>query len=247
MPTLGGDIPLTADENYGISAFGYTQDMSGLEFPIPQQHVVSLVPDETFFPDQASAANSSLRDLTEGQDWFLRRIVGKVWVGCSQTSPTQVRAMGVSPGWPSFLCGAAFFVARAKDDDPETPDLEVREYDPLGAENIRQPWIWRRTWLLTDFGIQDVAGTPHFSLWPSSNMLNTGGGVLDGPHLDAKTARRIRREERLWFTTSVVPFNYFVDDGNGANVSGTAQQAITWNLDYRILGQLRKSKNASAF
>lgn len=238
MPTLGGTIDI-GDSGRGTTVFGFplpvnsdTADRSTL--------VTSLVPDETFFPDETTAASNTLRDFTEGQDWFLKRIVGKVWVGVSQSSPVVTPAVS----WISCVIGCAFFVARAKDDDPESPDLEEKEYDPLDSQNVRQPWIWRRTWLLTDFGVAPAAGLPQYRIWPSSNMLNTGGGVLDGPHLDAKTARRIRREERLWFVASTFGFNHFVDEGG--TVSGS-QMVCTVNVDYRILGQMRKSNNRSTF
>lgn len=238
MPTLGGII--TAGESaYGVTHFGYLQNVDS-NSTVFNSHVESLVPDETVFPDQGQAANTvTLRDFVEGQDWFLKRIVGKLAIACC----TRSTATDGDTSWPNVLVGAGFFVAKAEDNNPEQPDLEVQEYDPLGSENVRQPWIWRRTYVLTDSNITTPGGNPtRYPVFTTNNLLLASG--LDGPHIDAKTARRIRREERLWFVTTMTPFHYASD--SGGSVSASTMQ-VSVNLDYRILGAMRRSTNRSTF
>lgn len=236
MPTLGGIV------EHGESAKGNTA--FGFEIPINNDstvaniNVISLVPDETFLPDQANASSQTLRDFTEGQDWFLKRVVGKCWVAASQ-GPAAVNQI---TSWAHVAVACALFVARAQDDNAELPDLTVDEYDPWNSQNVRQPWIWRRSWVLSDNEVTNTGNTHYPWDFMNSNLIVSSS--LDGPHIDAKTARRIRREERLWFVASCVPFTNFLDDG-GAVSNSTLKVSV--NLDYRILGAMRKSNNRSTF
>lgn len=59
--------------------------------------------------------------------------------------------------------------------------------------------------------------------WPRST--SDYGSVYDGPHIDQKTARRISKEERLFFILSGV------NVGNAATTAG----AVRLVLDYRLL------------
>jgi len=237
MPTLGG-VSTSGDTSRGTAAFGQIIDVDS-DTAVRNGFVTSLVPDETFQPDAAQTEQVSLRDFTEGQDWFLKRIVGKVWVGVAQSIPSVQDQVS----WRNCWVTAAFFVAKAKDTNPEVPDLDFDEYDPQESQNVRQPWIWRRSWLLTDFGV--TPNTHRQYSYPSSNTLNTGSGQMDGPHVDAKTARRIRREERLWFVAAAYGFSGAVLDFGG--VVSDSQLQIAVNVDYRILGQMRRSTNRSTF
>lgn len=235
MPTLGGTIQAWNQGNYGSSFFGSSVFVPDNPAIVPTIYVTPIVPDETFFPDQTAAAGSTLRDFTEGQDWFLKRLVGKLAVSIEQSSPGE----GGST-YPTIMFGAAFFVARADDNNPNFPDLQGQEYDPLGSQNIRQPWIWRRTWILSN----QAAPVPGSGLppWPTNNEVF--GSALDGPHIDAKTARRIRREERLWFCANAYGGVQFPGDENiGVSFGGKAY----FTLDYRVLGAMRRSNNRSTF
>lgn len=232
MPTLGS-TKAGEGEAWGSTAFGFRVNMPQKNYVFATPFVISLVPDETRQPDQAQTDQVSLRDFTEGQDWFLKRLVGKC------TIRTFKSTAGTT--WRNAMIAAAFFVAKAQDDDQEQPDLQPDEYDPLNSQNVRQPWIWRRTWQLS-------VGSQTFSTFTAAaypNMNQFGPGVLDGPHIDAKTARRIRREERLWFCVNATGY----DDEFGNNVDNgvDGSSGIFGELDYRILGQMRKSTNRSTF
>lgn len=200
--------------------------------------VVPLVPDYTPEEDPAHGTDMTLRDYTEGQDWFLRRLVGKLQLAASCTNTTQTQ----TGTWPAVLVTAGFFVARAKDGDTGI-DLTVPEYDVQAVTNIRQPWLWRRSWTLgvAQVGVDSESTLPQFStLYPNATVEY--GSVADGPHIDAKTMRRVLREQRLWFTVSCM----------GTGLPGTTavdgQQGVVFGtLDVRALGQMRRSKNRSAF
>lgn len=234
MPILGG----LGGEAQGENTTYFGETLVPFGNGNVAQYVTPIVPDETALPDPTLAQSQSLRDLTEGQDWFLKRIVGKLNIACAQSNPNT----GIGTAWPNVICTAAFFVAKATDDDPNELDLNSDDVDPLNAFNTRQPWIWRRSWILSNHG-QQVAGDHNTYLGPTSNW--EFGSALDGPHIDAKTARRIRREERLWFTMSAMGFQEFPGQvGEGVSSELTT---LSWSLDYRILGQMRKSSNRSTF
>lgn len=208
---------------------------------IPSLVITPLVPDYTEQPDPAHGLGMTLADYTQGQDWFLRRIVGKLQIACAanQVGDTQLNA------WPALLVTAGFFVARAQDASPGVVDGQEAEFDPQALDNIRQPWIWRRTWTLGAAQVAASGTEPQWSaVWP--NSTEEFGSMADGGHIDAKTLRRIRREQRLWFAMSCVGTGEF--DANTA-VSGTdeEQPIIYANMDVRVLGAMRRSNNKSTF
>lgn len=187
-----------------------------------------IVPDFTIQPDAGDVTNT-LRDYVEGQDWLLKRIVGKCHVhGVGSSTAGAV---------PSALVTAGFFVARALDADPAQVDLEDDEYNPSARENAQNPWIWRRSWMIGNLA-QPAAVNSANGLW----LQNNGGrsSIQDGPHIDSKVSRRIRREQRLWFAASA----FGVDT---AALSWTASFGIRIALEVRVLGAMRRGKNVSAF
>jgi len=68
--------------------------------------------------------------------------------------------------------------------------------------------------------------------------------MAEGGHIDAKTMRRIRREERLWYCMSVTGADIGAEDVSDAK---TSQPHVAGTMDLRLLGALRKSRNASTF
>jgi len=194
-----------------------------------------------------------------GQEYFLRRIVGKFHA-------YHETAISASDGIPNFanfprgcILGAGIFVARAGDVD-STGGLglpigavnsdELREsYSPLSASTIREPWIWRRTWLLQNPGPRAAvyntswAGTAGFNQtqWPGDYPSATGfyGSALDGPHIDAKTARRVTQDERLWLAVSTTRWPLDLEPANDGAVRGY--------VDYRILASIRRARNRGVF
>lgn len=186
---------------------------------------------------------------TAKTDYFLKRLVGKWWISRNQT---------VANNGPATYVGAGVFIAKANDPDSTLSIQQplgvlqasgvgqtftgsvaesnaVLKYSPLSADNVTEPWIWRRTWILanavTTTASPDVA-------WPRSTAEY--GSVADGPHMDARTARRIRDGERLFAVVALRnwPIN--------TSITITSNQCRCF-LEYRALGQMRKHRQISAF
>lgn len=181
--------------------------------------VIPLVKDE---PLNITATTSSLGDL-EGSAYRLRRIVGKIFV-LAQRTVTQVGAEGFNT-----LVTAGFIVL--KTDEQGVPlATGASAYDVSNLDNIRDPWIWRRTWFVSDPNSVLDSGIGHnFLPGPSTNMEY--GSVADGPHVDAKTARVIGDEERLFMVVTATSA-----DGNNAQLL----KSVGVFFDLRVLGSMRK-------
>lgn len=193
-----------------------------------------IVPDFTAETTFAASGNDfSLRDRVEGQDWLLKRLVGKIFLttGQLQTNTT---------GWDAVRITAGFFVARAEDDQQNQVDLFEEEFNTMAADNVQDPWIWRRSWMLSS----RVTTTPNSGFAGNNTIL--GAGIFDGPHIDSKVARRITREHRLWFVVNAAGFD--VDgDPAGGRAAETENPFISGWLDLRVLGTMRRGKNKSSF
>lgn len=185
----------------------------------PNTDAIPILPDAT--EQVGEAENQSLRDYVEGQDYILKRIVGKFNVVLTQ---------GREANNTDFIVGAGFAVLPVRDDD-NNPALPNPDYDPLQADNSTAPWIWRRTWVLSD-----TVGNPTAPLGAQANWQY--GSVMDGPHIDTKSARRITREQRLFLCVSVANMGPF---------QLTNDVQLVYSYDVRVLGAMRKARNRSTF
>lgn len=177
------------------------------------------------------AAGTTLSDI-ENSGYRLRRIVGDVWVAVNQLAENTP---------PTIFCSAGLMVLRVR---PET-GLPLDSNDHYGvnnAENVMDPWIWERSWLLSNklsTGPIAPIGFQEASLGTANSVL---GGNADGTHIDQKTARVIGPEERLFLILS-------------STVAQTAGQqediivGIQWFWKLRCLASMRVSvgnrRNAS--
>lgn len=182
----------------------------------------------------------SLRDFVEGQEYILKRIVGSLEVF---TESNQSASLPWTPAafWRYVKVSAGFYVARAGDTDQSLPDLTLDETDPSITTNSQDPWIWRRTWILSNpANLETVAtGVEVFDDLYSNRKLSD----LRGPMVDTrKSNRRIRREQRVWFSLAAAGW-----DGVRGSVTGSGQPSILANLDIRIFGKMVRGKNTSAF
>jgi len=199
---------------------------------------IALLPDEPTenFDDETRTLADTL-----GSEYALRRIVGKFICAISTTT-------GEIPS-NTVQVGLGFFVSRVDPDLPGLPigahdagdvvtsasDVSLYEaYNPLALAATRQPWIWRRTWPI------EAAGAVANPTLPPSNVYF--GSVLDGPHIDAKTRRRVQHDERLF---AVIGMEWFPTTAGGEADTGSLQ--IRYSLDLRFFGALRKARNRSAF
>lgn len=204
-----------------------TGDTGSIELPI----VIDGEPDPL-------GAGQTLSDV-ENSGYRLRRIVGKIWVIGGQASFD-----GAGP--PAYIVTAGFMVRRTNpttgaslavlaDNGPPFPSI-----DPGQIENIGDPWIWRRSWLLGDNS--SSAANPASPL-PTRNFGDDyGGGISEGPHVDQKTARIVSSEERLFLDVTATT----LIDGQLAPPSLGALFVAT---DIRVLASMRTStgnrRNAS--
>lgn len=202
-----------------------------------------------------------------GQSYELERIVGKVFLGCG--APQDDNPAAIFP--KVAYCGAGFFVARQADNNvgggPNLPvgaasaGEAVENFSPLAEDTVREPWIWHRTWLLgtgrsiananaqsafTPIGatgaVQATGGNTVALALPTTNV---GLGTWDGPHIDARSGRRVDGDERLWFVFAArTPEPFFALEQPNTVVT----EWIKGILQVRVLGFLRKtSTNRSAF
>lgn len=236
-----------------------SDNLSGRSFSIPVEPdgstnvvITPLTFDKPFEGDELTSAATPLGTVL-GNEYFLKRIVGK----CFASMLTANNLNGDPSTVESAFFAAGFFIARANDFDAgggadtpigsATPAERREHYNPLGEDCIREPWIWRRVWALSNrakYFSHEVRASVSFTpfnagqaFWPSSTAEY--GSVADGPHIDAKTARRIKQDERLWFVIATQMDPNIDPPQQGGVIAGY--------LDFRLLGALRKARQGSSF
>lgn len=184
---------------------------------------------------QADPTKVTLRDIVQGNEWKLRRIVGKAFISVGLTTPND--------GFrPLYQVGLGFIVCKTYDDG--APLTDFNDVNPLSQESMEDPWIWRRTWLLSDanaatygtFNNLNIASTaiiPNTWRFPVNTALY--GSVADGPHIDAKSQRRIHRSERLFGVLAMRRYWGTIDVSEVELVPDATCQLL---LDYRLVGSL---------
>lgn len=207
----GSNVGTFFIDSAGPAAIGFA---TNADIPLVIDNQLTPVPGTT-----------SLADI-ESSGYRLRRIVGKVY--CALTQVVQDDAGAV-------LVAVGFIVRRVNPDG--TPAFAAARRQPTFQENIPDPWIWRRTWILANGSSSQV----ETSFVDSANFSNMEGGpsAVDGPHVDAKTARIIGPEERLFMSASVTLLNS----------SDAAVMSTRFAYDFRVLASMRTSsgnrRNAS--
>lgn len=164
----------------------------------------------------------SLADY-EQSAYRLRRIVGKIFVGLH-----QVAVEGAST---EVVVTAGLIILRTHDVLGQTVPLNAttEEYSTQMLMNWADPWIWRRTWVLGNIPQETAVGG--FPFYSETNTSGSGSAV-DGPHVDAKTARIVGPEERLYLVIT------------GASVNGDPQvnQQLDIIFELRALATMRSSQ-----
>lgn len=201
--------------------------------------IIALVPDTT--PEVSGRqADVTLRDYVEGQEWALDSIVGSIHVGCNAVNFDLDPGQSPSAEWATIAVTCGFFVADAEEGNTVVPAEDGINLDPTSVDNIRSPWIWRRTWVLSNPGTI-FSGQQTSGGWPTTNSFVTGNV---GPGIRTKSKRRIRRNQRIWFVSACTGFDF-----SQITVSGAANDQPIINIlaDLRICGKMRKARNVSAF
>jgi len=245
FPILGaenGDTHTWTTVNEAIIQAGNVDVAVGI-FPVlrdyPQEH------DNT-----ASTAALGLYTLNE---YALRRVVGKIVCNVEDNVTTASDTIAVS-----YSVAAGLFVARAGDDaDTGAADTPIggtatwqTDYNPFEPDCIREPWLWRRTWNLgsplaalrqinSQSGGSPVLTSTRGLGLPWSNTQY--GSVADGPHVDAKTRRRVGNDDRLWLALAAHA-NPFTDA-----TPFTQPSDIHFYWEFRAFGAMRRAHNRGAF
>lgn len=201
----------------------------------------------------AENATATIADV-ESSGYRLRRIVGKIYCQIAQTAAED--AVGsISP--VAIICTAGIIVRRADTATGQSlGELTGPEQINVGAiDNTTDPWVWRRSWMLTNnFAGDNVSvfgnATTGESLFtvnpgPANNYESLAGGIADGPHVDQKTARILGQEERLYldFTSTILG-----ESSDPSPINETPAFIAFWT-DLRVLGSVRTNsgnrRNAS--
>lgn len=222
-----------------------------LDVSIPTPNPVALgLSDVNIFPILPDAPKETVGVADDahlsdyiGSEYILKRIVGKFFCTAGTASANDANRPP-----QRLVIGAGFFIARAGGEGitgspigTDTADERQIGYGPLNLQTTREPWIWRRSWALSPLIFTDVAavgdGLSYINMgtYPHNNYC---GSVADGPHIDAKTARRITNDDRLFFAVQV--WSQDADTGSGSPLPAGI-------LDVRLLGALRKARGRSAF
>jgi len=203
----------------------------------PQRTLIAeVVQDAPLDPEEAGNTSGQLSRIV-GQEYILQRIVGSIFVGLNDLSQVE------EPSPRAALITAGFFVARSEDaDSVGGQDFPIgfnaasvaeqnENYSPQAVDTIREPWIWRRSWVLA------VATQPGngFTNFPGANSVY--GSLREGTHIDAKSKRRIGNDDRLWLAIGVMSLS--LNDVNDGSVD-----ILT---DHRIFGTVVRAHNKSTF
>lgn len=161
----------------------------------------------------------------------LRRIVGTVVPFVSAVP--SVAGIPKTPGCVEVACG---MMIRRVDDTSVSP-LGGSGLDPIGLENITDPWIWRRNWLLSPdvgsltvtFSNTDAFATTLGTLTQMQSNPLRYTGANSNCSFDQKTARRVAAEERLFFDVGVRAIGITPNSADAFSVN------LGMFLDYRVL------------
>jgi len=199
--------------------------------------------DQSVDPAQAQAQQPvggiyvpNLQDLVSGNEYRLRRIVGKIFIGVTSDETDD-------PAQQSALADVAVGFIVARTDDDGAPTTDFTEVNPLQHQSMEDPWIWRRRWILNPYGnvrqadlANNALDLPGFHMYPSTNAGY--GSASDGPHIDQKTARVIHHQERLYCIVAVRQWTWGGDQQN-------AGMQLSYLLDYRLLASLRPGSSGN--
>lgn len=223
FPTLGNDIYSSEDARTRISGVPFSVKVTDQIFT---REIIPLTFDKPI--DESAAAadeTSTLADL-QGSAWAVRRIVGSLQIARGWTT-------GVAPNTQPAVLVRATLAVIPWDDHNDTPEADV---NPISADDINEPWIWRRTLLLEQqvinpgFGANSTANA-FLTLPMNSNFYPQSRFEF----VDQKTSRVIHNDERLCLVIGVAGITSQNEPSMGDTIAGY--------FDYRLLGNLRHRSN----
>lgn len=213
---------LTAINGGQPGAFNFSLDVAGVsgDHTTAVQPLISDIPSASF--QGSGLAIETLADIYSA-GYRLRRVVGKVFAGLNQSEARDAGPIDIL-----VTCGIIVLrVDRAG--LPLVPTLGWdNAYAPSIIDSWSDPWVWRRSWLFSNFV---NAAAVNFPTYGETNT-NGYGSIQDGPHVDQKTARVIGQEERLFFVADAMVKT------QGASATQMATVHITGDL--RFVGSIRQ-------
>lgn len=181
--------------------------------------------------------NVTIADIVQSNEYFIKRICGSFIAALTNNTA----------GPPAALLCMGLFVSRVDSSNHLQPAGATAgafgNFDPMHPDTLREPWIFRRTWLLgnqaiaTDDGIE---GYSSYSWMPPGNVYS-GDNRTTQASIDQKTARRVRSDERLFLAVSARAWPIF---GVGAY---STDLHIDFTYEFRALGQLRRPTSRGVF
>lgn len=145
----------------------------------------------------------------------LRRICGHIFTACDQEDFQDPTVNN------NFLVTAALQVMEAD----RGAALDAAEGAPDIYQTVDNPWIWRRTWMLTNY-VNALAATKQ--TWGVVSNVQGAASLREGSFMDQKTIRKVGPDHRLFLCLQVTNI-----DGEA---NGLARIRFWWNL--RVLGSL---------
>lgn len=218
----------------------------------PTFGIIPITYDDTSEAGDAIPANTDMSAITNNE-YILKRILGSLHLWNSS---------GGSPATPAAfasaaLITAAFFVARRDDNnEPDTPigylDSSLLEnlenYSPDRAETARLPWIWIRQWIIGNsskaayfagggYSFDSTGDVSGLMFAPGNNWQ--ASDIRSGPHIDAKSRRRVPHDHRLFFVLQ----GRTLPQGN----SSTSGMGVDAALRVRLFGTMVKARQRGTF
>lgn len=194
--------------------------------------VTALTFDYPVEVEEGLATVPSLADF-QGSEYQLERIVGKLH---AKLRPGPIQSGLAGAQFALFSAGLIVLRVEEQTGAPLRSDLE--EYTTLTASNISDPWIWRRTWVLGSDDVITQSAIPFVRPTGLPKSTAEFGDIESGPHVDARSVRRVRREERVFLVTDLVQLDLFLNPSKSTGASGVH---VDYLFDYRILGKLVKA------
>jgi len=119
-----------------------------------------------------------------------------------------------------------------------TTQAQINEnYSPQNVDNVREPWIFHRNWVLGAASRAAAAPGDGIAHFPTNN--SGYGSAYEGTFVDQKTIRKIEGDNRLWHVLSArtMPQNALHD---GTNL-------IIMTSMLRLLGRPARTRQKGAF
>lgn len=228
-----------------------------VDMPNDGSAALGIIPITYDFPQEGPALQVEVDTLNEivGNEYIIKRILGHCHVSNNSSSDTSVQP---PTGADALLVSCGFFVARAGADSQgplgaagpigygtDTVQSDLEQYSPGNQATAREPWMWRRTWIVGNerkafrHRTAVLAGNPFpapFVFYPPTNAL---GSLREGPSVDIKSRRRVKLDERLFFAVECrsLPLG----------TTEVGQSAAYIALTIRMFGSLVKAKGSGAF